>query len=67
MNLNVSAWAAGARHEWDRRRIHPVDPLPPDTSGRFRASKNANIPINEYWRQCAIEESSPCDTMMPES
>ena len=24
----------------------------------------ANLPINEHWHRCAIEESIPCETMM---
>jgi hypothetical protein len=34
--------------------IAGLDPELPDASGRFEAIKNADFPINERWRQCAI-------------
>src|ERR1700722_592782 len=59
--------------------MSPLDPTLRDATGR-RPLKNCPIrpvaseqssnqfaifPKNEHWRRCTIEESIPCDTMMP--
>jgi hypothetical protein len=57
MNLNISAWPAGARPDRDRRRIHPVDPPQPLTSGSYAGGKILKLHISRRASQPVTHES----------